>query len=776
MANNKRTSKTTASSKPRRKNSSMKGRKNAPKPSKRRWLWRISWKILLVIVVIMAAWGVYLDSKIRYRFDGHKWQLPAVVYGRELSLYPNMRMTRAEIEQELKQLNYRKVVRPMSSGEFSASEYKIAMVRRPFSFPDGSQGAVPILLTFSKTRLVKIQNRDTGAELERLRLDPILLDRISTGSDEDRLFVPLSQIPESLRQALIQTEDRDFYHHEGISLTSIARAFVVNLMAGRTVQGGSTLTQQLAKNFFLTRQRTLWRKAQEAYMAVLMSLRYSKDEVLETYLNEVYLGQNGDRSINGVGLASYFYFGRPVYDLSLDQQALLVALVKGPSYYDPWRHPQRARERRNVVMRLMQEGGYLDSTAYRQLQHRPLGLVPRGNMGYQRTPGFLELVKKWLDGHLQNWRRASGLRIFTTLEPIAQHQAQHAADQRLKAMHRDDLQAAMVVTDRHTGAIRALVADRHGDFSGFNRALNARRQVGSLIKPFIYLTAYENGHTLGELLDDSPVEVPLDNGTSWKPQNYDRKFRGPVMTYKALAESLNVPTVRLGMSLGLDKVVNTIESAGVDLNMRPFPAMLLGAMSLTPMEIAQLYQTIDSQGVYRPLYSVASVTSNDGDIIYTHQDWHQRRFGELASYQILFNLIQVSRIGTGHSLRWRLPNINIAGKTGTTDDLRDGWFVGADERQIVTTWVGRDDNQPAKITGASAALPIVANYFKANGAQSLRPVAPESLSWLSFSPKSGEVVDSRCKGSVLLPAPQKLAQHTHRCSESKLGAFIKQLF
>ncbi|MFM2482142.1 penicillin-binding protein 1B [Celerinatantimonas sp. YJH-8] len=779
MANNKRTPQ--AKPAPKKRSSASTGRSKSQKtvtksaPKRRFWL-RLLLKLFLVWLVVMAVWGVYLDSKIKYRFDGHKWQLPAVVYGRELHLYPNMRMTRMEVEQELKQLNYRKVSRPMSSGEFSASTSKIAMVRRPFRFPDGSQSAVPILLTFSQTRLVSIQNRDTGATLEQLRLDPILLDRISTGSQEDRLFVSLSQIPKSLTQALIQTEDRDFYHHEGISITSIARAMLVNLMAGRTVQGGSTLTQQLAKNFFLTRKRTLWRKAQEAYMAVLISLRYSKDEVLETYLNEVYLGQNGDRSVHGVGLASYFYFGRPVYDLSLDQQALLVALVKGPSYYDPWRHPERAKERRDVVLRLMLQAGYLDADSYQQFLKRPLGLVARGNMGYQRVPGFLELVQNWLDGHLQNWRQASGLRIFTTLEPIAERQAQQAADTRLKAMHRPDLQVAMVVTDRHTGAIRAIVSGRDGQLSGFNRALNAQRQIGSLIKPFIYLTAYENGHTPGELLDDSPLSIPQDNGQNWQPQNYDRKFRGPVMLYQALAHSLNVPTVRLGMSLGLDKVIQTLDRAGLNQKIRPFPAMLLGSVSLTPLQIAQVYQTLDGEGVYRPLYSVVAVTDNQDRNVYSHEDWHQRRWDELPAYQILFNLIQVSRIGTGHSLRWRLPNINIAGKTGTTDDLRDSWFVGADERQIVTTWVGRDDNQPAQVTGASAALPIVANYFKATGAQSLRPVAPDSLGWLSFSPQTGEVVDSRCKGSVLLPAPQSLAQHQHRCDENKITRFFKKLF
>ncbi|CAG9000055.1 MAG: Penicillin-binding protein 1B [Candidatus Celerinatantimonas neptuna] len=775
MANTKRSLPSKSRAKSPRKRSSSPRKKSKKTVSNRRW-WILGLKVLLVVVAVMGAWGVYLDSKIRYRFDGHKWQLPAVVYGREMSLYPNMRLTRSEIERELKQLNYRKVVHPMSSGEFSASTYKIVMVRRPFSFPNGEQGAVPILLTFSKTRLVRIQNRDTGATLRHLRLDPILLDRISTGSSEDRLFVPLSQIPKTLVEALIQTEDRGFYHHDGVSLTSIARALIANVLAGHTVQGGSTLTQQLAKNLFLTRRRTLWRKIQEAYIAILISLRYSKDEVLETYLNEVYLGQNGNRSVHGVGLASYFYFGRPVYDLSLDQQALLVALVRGPSYYDPWRHPKRAIERRDRVLRLMVEAGLLNAPRYRELVRRHLDLVAQGSMGYRRIPGFVELVRGWLDTHLQNWRQASGLRIFTTLEPIAQRQAQRAAHQRLAAMHRSDLQTAVVVTDRYTGAIRAVVASRDGDDTGFNRALNARRQIGSLIKPFIYLTAYEQGRTPGELLNDSPLTVKLSNGQVWQPHNYDRKFGGPVMMYRALAKSLNVPTVRLGMSLGLDKVIDTLHRAGLELEVHPYPAMLLGALDLTPVEVAQIYQTLDDGGVYRPIYSVSAVVNQKGKVIYRHIDRHQRRWAKLPAYQILFNLIQVSRIGTGHSLRWRLPNVSIAGKTGTSDDLRDSWFVGADARQIVTAWVGRDDSQPANVTGADAALPIVANYFKATGALSLRPEMPRNLSWLSFSPKTGKVVDAHCQGSVLLPAPSSLKNKVHACSSHSLQSFFKKLF
>lgn len=779
----KSTRKSTAKSTPKKtkkSNSPRKKRQSKQKVSWQRRLLMLSLKVFIVASIVIGCWCVYLDSKIKTRFSGDKWQLPAAVYGRELQLYPQLRLTREELQNELELLNYRKVERARLPGEFAASETKIEMVRRAFDFADGHSPSVPLLLTFSKTRLTKIQHRDTGQQLNQVRLDPVLLDRLHIENGEDRLFVPIEEVPNSLIQALLLTEDRDFYEHEGVSLPAILRALIVNIQAGRTVQGGSTITQQLAKNLFLTQQRHLWRKIKEAFMALLIDLRYSKQEILETYLNEVYLGQNGDYAVHGIGLASYFYFGRPVNALGEDQQALLVALVKGPSYYDPWRRPKRAVERRDLVLRLMAREGLLKSKYYQQLVNRPLDLVERGSMGYQKVPGFTQLVRKELEERiLPNWRNGNGLKIFTTLEPISQRHAQNAAISQLDALEnspqRNGLQTAMVVTERHSGAVRALISGKERGFAGFNRALNARRSIGSLVKPFVYLHAYQMGYSPGQMLEDTPYALSVD-GKRWEPQNYDRQFRGQVMLYEGLINSLNIPTVRLGMALGVDNVIDTLKAAGMTRRTRPYPAVLLGSLSLTPLEVAQIYQTLAADGFYHQLYSIETILDNDGSMVFDHQRHEDRRWDEVSSYQILYNMMQVTQKGTASSLRWRVPKVTLAGKTGTTDELRDSWYVGIDERQVVTVWVGRDDNKPAGVTGASGALPIYADYLKQSAPQSLHMETPQELTWLHFSTQTGDVVTAGCPDTVLLPVPEEMSALEQGCLVEKVRSMLGDMF
>ncbi|WP_432468405.1 penicillin-binding protein 1B [Agarivorans sp. Z349TD_8] len=752
------------------------------KISLKKRLFSLSWKLALVSTLLIAAWGVLLDGKIQQRFSGDKWQLPAAVYGRELQLYPGLRLSRKELQDELALLNYRKVKRAKHGGEYAVSKTKIEVVRRQFDFADGVEPELPMLLTFGPSRLAKIQHRDSGEEIAQTRLDPVLLERLNVTEQEDRLFVPLAEIPDNLKQALILTEDRHFYQHDGVSMMAIARAMLVNLRAGRTVQGGSTITQQLAKNFFLTRERTLWRKIQEAYMALLIDFRYSKDEILESYLNEVYLGQNGSNAVHGVGLASYFYFGQPVSDLSVEQVALLVAIVKGPSYYDPWRHTQRATERRDLVLRILAEAGTLTAKHYKQAVQQPLGLSKRGSMGYQKTPGFVSLVRRELQQHASNWRNYNGVKVFTTLDPLSQRHAQSAAQavlNQLDKSHKKQLQTAMVISERQTGAIRALIGSREPNDHGFNRALDARRQIGSLVKPFVYLTALEQGHQLGELLENSPLSVRLDDGSTWQPNNYDKQFSEPVMLVRALAESLNVPTVRLGLELGVNSVLQTLQQAGLETKAKPYPALLLGSLSLSPYQLAQLYQTLGGDGEYRPLYAVHQVNDGQGHVLYKADSEPQRRWSEMANYQILYAMSQVTRSGTARSLKWRIPKVDLAGKTGTTNDLRDSWYVGIDQREIVTVWVGRDDNKPAAVTGSSAALPVYAAYLKTSYPQSLRAMQPDQLSWVHFASRDGRPTIAGCGESVLLPAPSSQAELAKGCIQQtarKAKTWLQSLF
>lgn len=432
---------------------SRKGKKKPPM-KKRRWLgWLI--KLFLLGAIVIAAWGVYLDSEIRHRVDGKVWQLPAAVYGQVVSLEPGMSFDRKGMLELLEGTQYRQVTRITRPGEFTVKGNTIDLLRRPFDFPDGQEGQIHAQMTFSNGELTEIKNLDTGRDFGYFRLDPRLITMLQSPNGEQRLFVPRSGFPNQLVDTLIATEDRHFYEHDGISLYSIGRAFVANVVAGHAVQGGSTLTQQLVKNLFLTNKRTLWRKIREAYMAIIMDSRYSKDRILELYLNEVYLGQAGNDQIRGFPLASLYYFGRPVDELSLDQQALLVGMVKGASLYNPWRNPKLALERRNVVLRLLQQQKYIDEDLYNSLSARPLGVQPKGGV-ITPQPAFMQMVRNELQQKLgDKVKDLSGVKIFTTLDPISQDAAEKAVIDgipQLKKLHGlKDLETAMVVVDRNTG-------------------------------------------------------------------------------------------------------------------------------------------------------------------------------------------------------------------------------------------------------------------------------------------------------------------------------------
>jgi len=370
-----------------------KGKGKGRKPRGRRgWFWLLL-KLFIVFVALMAIYGVYLDQKIRSRIDGKVWQLPAAVYGRMVNLEPDMSISKNEMVKLLEATQYRQVTKMTRPGEFTVQAKSIEMIRRPFDFPDSKEGQVRARLTFDGDRLETIENLESNRQFGFFRLDPRLITMLSSPNGEQRLFVARNGFPDLLVDTLLATEDRHFYEHDGVSLYSIGRAVLANLTAGRTVQGASTLTQQLVKNLFLSSERSYWRKANEAYMAVLMDARYSKDRILELYMNEVYLGQSGDNEIRGFPLASLYYFGRPVEELSLDQQALLVGMVKGASIYNPWRNPKLALERRNLVLRLLQQQQVIDQELYEMLSARPLGVQPRGGV-ISPEPAFMQMVRQ----------------------------------------------------------------------------------------------------------------------------------------------------------------------------------------------------------------------------------------------------------------------------------------------------------------------------------------------------------------------------------------------
>ncbi|HFS8116176.1 TPA: bifunctional glycosyl transferase/transpeptidase [Enterobacter hormaechei] len=711
-----------------------KGKGKGRKPrGKRGWFWLLL-KLFIVFVVLIAIYGVYLDQKIRSRIDGKVWQLPAAVYGRMVNLEPDMSISKNEMVKLLQATQYRQVTKMTRPGEFTVQAKSIEMIRRPFDFPDSKEGQVRARLTFDGDRLETIENMDNDRQFGFFRLDPRLITMLSSANGEQRLFVARNGFPDLLVDTLLATEDRHFYEHDGISLYSIGRAVLANLTAGRTVQGASTLTQQLVKNLFLSSERSYWRKANEAYMAVLMDARYSKDRILELYMNEVYLGQSGDNEIRGFPLASLYYFGRPVEELSLDQQALLVGMVKGASIYNPWRNPKLALERRNLVLRLLQQQQVIDQELYDMLSARPLGVQPRGGV-ISPQPAFMQMVRQELQSKLgDKVKDLSGVKIFTTFDSVAQDAAEKAAVEGIPALKKQrklsDLETAMVVVDRNTGEVRAMVGGAEPQFAGYNRAMQARRSIGSLAKPATYLTALSqpNLYRLNTWIADAPISLRQPNGQVWSPQNDDRQFSGQVMLVDALTRSMNVPTVNLGMALGLPAITDTWQKLGVPKEqLHPVPAMILGALNLTPIEVAQAFQTIASGGNRAPLSALRSVIAEDGSVLYQSFPQAERAVPAQAAYMTLWTMQQVVQRGTGRQLGAKYPGLHLAGKTGTTNNNVDTWFAGIDGREVVITWVGRDNNQPTKLYGASGAMSIYQRYLANQSPVPLNLVAPEDI-------------------------------------------------
>lgn len=724
---------------------------------KNRFWWGLLLKLTLVLAVVMGIFGIYLDSQVRERFDGQKWALPALVYSRPLELFPGQKLSHAQMLRELQLLNYRKVASPSRPGEYSANNSSIEIHRRSFNFSDGPEDARRIGLTFSGLRLQAIKNPANGRELGYARMDPVLLDRLNVEKREDRLLVRLDQVPELLKTALITVEDREFYKHDGVSPMAILRALVVNVKAGRTVQGGSTLTQQLAKNLFLTQDRSLWRKVQEAYMALIIDFRYDKDEILEAYLNEVYLGQNGSQGVYGFGLASYFYFGLPLNELNADQIALMVALVKGPSYYDPWRNAERARDRRDLVLRLLANDGHISRAIYEQASDTPLQLIERGRMGYGRTPAFMGMLRQELQERFgSDFLSQNGLKIFSSMDPIAQHSAEQAISEQLKQLRintkKPDLEAAMVVTNWRKGEVSAVVGGADPSFAGFNRALSARRAIGSLIKPPVFAEALASGFTLGSAIKDQPISLKSEGGQVWKPNNYDRKFRGQVMFVDALAQSLNVPTVNIGMQVGLDNIIKGLQRMGVRQPIPAYPSLMLGTLELTPLEVNQLYLTLANQGLYQPLTSIRAIQDDQGELLYQHTAKATQVLDPDAGYLALYAMTRVVGGGTAAHLAARFPNRIMAGKTGTTNDLRDAWYAGLDNEELASVWVGLDNNASTGLTGASGALRVYSRYLDSRGVDSLELKAPTGIDQVNFAYSDGQPADPRCEQTRLLPA------------------------
>lgn len=709
----------------------------------------------------MLILTIYLDSVVRDEFSQRAWDIPAKVYARALSFSVGQSLTKADLVAELKMLGYRKAIKAVSSGEYENYQQTFVIHIRPFNFWDGRRAAKLIQLTIVKDKISSLKDFSSDQAINYFRLDPLLLGNFHFNQKndlQDRQLVYLEDLPNDFISALLVTEDRQFYQHWGLSLKGIIRAFWSNLNQGEVRQGGSTLTQQLIKNHFLTSERSLWRKGREAIMAVLTEFHYDKKTILQAYINEVYLGQNANTAIHGFARASEFYFDQPLQKLELSQIALLIGMVKGPSFYNPRRHQQRAIKRRNLVLTQMFEQGLISQQSLVRAKSKTLMVVAKPPIKTSRVPAFMGLVKKELSSEYSALSlKKDGLKLFTSLDPVLQQKAEKSLSSQLNLLDQTkQLQGAVIVSDIVSGEIQAVVGDRNPNFVGFNRAIDAYRQTGSVIKPFVYLAALQRPEqfNLQSPIKDLSFSLTGSDGSLWTPKNYDQMEHGDSDGNIALAEGLinsyNLATARLAMTIGIDEVVDTIESLGFEREIAGFPSIALGSKEMSPLEVLTLYQSIANFGVSVKPQVLLAVQDQHGNLLNRYQKKSEQVVDSESAFIIRYLLTEITKRGTAKSLSWKIPNIDLAGKTGTTNDLRDSWYAGFDENKLAIVWLGNDNNQPTGLTGASGALQVWADLFKKLQISSVNLNAPSGV---VFGYRKGGFFSrfSDCKNKSLLP-------------------------
>lgn len=718
---------------------------------------------LTVLALVICL--IYLNEVVTAKFTGSKWRLPSLVYGRPQEVYIGKELRLADLRRELSEAGYTKRDQVTRPGEYSDNGSSVSVFRRAFSFWDKNSPSKLISFELRNGLVSNLNVNERPSDL--VRLEPLLIGGIYPHDFEDRKLVKLSQVPQHLIDALVVAEDQGFYEHYGVSITGIARALLTNIKEGRYAQGASTITQQLVKNFYLNSERSLKRKALEAVYAFLLELNFSKEEILTAYLNEVYIGQNGSRAIHGFGLGAEYYFSRSIENISLAEAALLVAVVNGPSYFNPHLYPERCLNRRNKVLRQMYESGKISEESYLEAMSQPLSISKNPSSQTLKYPGYLDLVKRHLsrDYEAEDLQQ-EGMRIFTAFNPHTQWAAEKNVRQQI-----DDwggagrsLEAAVIVAD-FGGDIEALVPGKQSGFAGFNRVLDAKRAIGSLVKPAILLAALKDPshYSLATILEDKEIEIPLEGSRVWQPKNYDGKDHGQVLLYQALAYSYNQAFVRLGMDVGTEQVRQTLEHLGVTGEVPTNPAMLLGSFELSPLEVLAMFQTIASSGFRVQPRSVRYVQDYKGKILQSNSPAMTQSISPAFAHIAQYALQTVMYEGTGKSAYKVLPKTLLsAGKTGTTNDRRDSWFAGFTGDKVAVVWMGRDDNGSTPLTGSSGALQVWSRLMRDTSLRPLEYSKQAGLEYLWIDEKTGERSFEFCQGVRQMPfikgsAPEKTA-------------------
>lgn len=743
--------------------------------------------ILVTAAVFKFSFYLYgLNKLIDGAFPLHQGA-PSNIYARPLEIRTGAPLAPADLEWELKLLRYRK--RPVidTPGSYIRRSDDFTIYTRGLKYekprPDPSTVEPRrVRVSFARKQVASIIDLSSGEHLKQVGLEPLKIGRLSNSDVRQHEFVSIQMIPQLLIKSIIAVEDQNFFKHRGADFRAVLRAIWVNLKKGYVAQGGSTITQQLARHLFFSREQTLERKIDETLAAFILELRLSKAEIMEAYINEVYLGQDGKQPIRGFSAAGEYYFGKSISDLDLNEIALLVGMLKGPSYYNPIRYPQRARRRRNLALQIMSRQQLVSyEQARAAVDEDVLLYAPQEKIKF---PAFVDLArrhyKKYYDdgptdptsGNRQN------VRIVTTCDPIVQLKVEAGIREGFRKIEKrrhislETLETGVVVISLASSQVLAAVGGRDFRFNGFNRALDARRPIGSLIKPAYFLAALEQpqAYNLMTRLDNSPLDLELAPGRHWKPRNYSKGLQGEVPLYRALSRSYNIASIRLGVALGLDHCIDVIHQLGYERRLQPYPAILLGSMSMSPLEVAEIYQTFALGGRHAPIWAIRNLHVGDQDATLTMQPTKERRFNQDAVY--LLNIILQKAVSEGTidtRVGTRTKDLHAAGKTGTTDDLRDNWFAGFSGDKLTVVWVGKDQNEPAMLTGAQGAFVIWDEIMARIAHIPFAPKISSNIEWVDIDPHTGFKIEAHgCEAAQSVPYISGFTpDQTITCQEAK---------
>lgn len=677
--------------------------------------------LLFGLLLGLGAWQ--LSKEIEQRFSGRRWSVPSKAFSDTTLLYPGVVFPRNRLEAKLARLGYRKVAqKPGTKGEFRSGPSSVDLFVRDLHIPGRKRDGFPVRITFDKNRIDSLSRLDTGERLSLLELEPEELMRFFGPEREERRLVSIDQVPRHVIHAVLAAEDARFFQHPGLDLLGILRALLSNLRHGSLRQGGSTITQQLAKNYFLTPERSFSRKLKELPISLLMEVSYSKEEILEIYLNEIYLGSKGSVSVNGIGEASIFYFGKTVENLTHAEAATIAGLIKAPNLYSPFVSKDRALGRRNSVLQSMAEHGWITNQDLKAAVAQPIKTAEYEAYA-RRAPYFMDYLAQQLRAlYPAEALTALGLSIYTTLDPEVQDSAEQALKKGLERLERSQprlkpsgagkkLQAGLVVLQPKTGYVIAMVGGRNYGETQFNRITQARRQPGSAFKPFVFHAALDD-FTVADLLSNEDKTYRVGD-REWRPDNYAEIPEARLSLRMALAKSVNRATADLTMKIGVDRIVQAVSSFGFSTPLPPYPAISLGSAEVIPLELARAYCTFAADGVLPEPLSLKEVTDEAGQILERRHLAVRKVTSPEKAFLMTSMLRSVVEIGTARSLKGMGISFPVAGKTGTTNDFRDAWFVGYTPDILALVWVGFDDGSPIHASGAAAALPIFADLMNA---------------------------------------------------------------